>query len=182
MKENQKNLYEGIRDYFEYLEQGQCPDKPADHWESSLEKDHGRIERRSVTTATDLQWMDSKKSWEDLATIIRYQTSRTIGEKTTITDQYYISSMNASAETFAGRIRGHWSIENHLHWSLDVLFREDACQVRKDRAPENLNILRKIALSRLRATPVAQKNFSTRRKSFKAAINPQFLLSVLFGK
>jgi len=182
VKENQKNLYEGIRDYFEYLEQGHCPDKPADQWESSLEKDHGRIERRSVTTVTDLTWMDSKKAWEGLATIIRYRTSRSIGENTTITDQYYISSMNDSAETFAGRIRGHWSIENQLHWSLDVLFREDACQVRKDRAPENLNILRKIALARLRATPVAQKNFSTRRKSFKAAINPQFLLSVLFGK
>ena len=182
VKENQKNLYEGTRDYFEYLEQGRCPDKPADRWESPLEKDHGRIERRSVTTATDLAWMDGKKEWEDLTTIIRYRTSRTIGENTAVTDRYYISSLNASAEMFAGRIRGHWSIENNLHWSLDVLFREDACQVRKDRAPENPNILRKIALAGLRATPVAKKNFSTGRKSFKAAINPHFLLDALFGK
>ena len=90
--------------------------------------------------------------------------------------------MAASAETFGNLIRGHWSIENQLHWSLDVSFREDACKVRKDRAPENLNILRKIALARLRATEVEKKRSSIKRKSFKALINPQFLLSVLFGK
>jgi predicted transposase YbfD/YdcC len=182
VKENQPSLYQDIRDYFEYLEQGPCRDKPADQWESTLEKDHGRIERRSVTTVTNLEWMDGKKAWKDLSVVIRYRTLRTAGENTAITDRYYISSMVASAETFGRTIRGHWSIENRLHWSLDVLFREDASQVKKGRAPENLNILRKIALARLRATPIAQKNFSTKRKSFKAAINPQFLLAVLFGK
>jgi predicted transposase YbfD/YdcC len=68
VKENQPTLYEDIRDCFEYLEEEHCPDQPAGHWESPLEKDHGRIERRSVTTATDLTWMDSKdkKAWKDL--------------------------------------------------------------------------------------------------------------------
>jgi hypothetical protein len=79
-------------------------------------------------------------------------------------------------------IRGHWSIENQLHWSLDVLFREDASQARKDKAPENLNVLRKIALARLRAAEVLEKRFSTKRKIFKASVNPEFLYSVLFGK
>jgi predicted transposase YbfD/YdcC len=60
-------------------------------------------------------------------------------EVTTVTDHYYISNMVTSAEEFAAMIRGHWSIENQLYWSLDVLFREDAFQVRKDRAPENRN-------------------------------------------
>jgi predicted transposase YbfD/YdcC len=87
-----------------------------------------------------------------------------------------------SAETVGSGIRGHWSIENQLHWSLDVLFREDACQVRKDNAPENLNILRKIALARLRATAVPRKRFSTKRKIFNASVNPDFLYAVLFGK
>jgi predicted transposase YbfD/YdcC len=183
VKENQPLLYQDIREYFEYLEQGPCPDKPSECWTGALEKDHGRIERRSVTTVTSLDWLEGKKAWKDLATIIRYRSSRTVGDQTTITDRYYISSMMAPAETFAGVIRGHWSIENRLHWSLDVIFREDASQVRKDRAPENLNILRKIALARLRAAPVPnKKDYSTKRKMFKAAINPQFLLSVLFGK
>jgi predicted transposase YbfD/YdcC len=182
VKENQKTLYQDIRDYFDYLEQGPCPDTPADQWTSALEKDHGRMERRSITTVTALDWLEGKKAWKDLTTIIRYRSSRTMGESTTVTDRYYISSMSATAQTFGRIIRGHWSVENQLHWSLDVLFREDASQVRKGRAPENLNILRKIALARLRATPVSIKGFSTKRKSFKASINPHFLLSVLFGK
>jgi predicted transposase YbfD/YdcC len=90
--------------------------------------------------------------------------------------------MTATAEEFAAMIRGHWSIENQLHWSLDVLFREDASRVSKDRAPENLNILRKIALGRLRATDVPNRRLSTKRKIFKASGNPDFLYSVLFGK
>jgi predicted transposase YbfD/YdcC len=182
VKENQKTLHGDIKDYFEYLEQGPCPDKAADQWHSALEKDHGRIERRSVTTVTSLGWLANKKAWQDLAAIIRYRCSRTVGGVTTVTDRYYISSMAASAERFGSAIRGHWSIENKLHWCLDVQFHEDASQVRKNRAPESLNVLRKIALARLRATPVQQKNLSIKRKSLKAAINPQFLLAVLFGK
>jgi len=182
VKENQGILYQDIREYCEYLEEKPCQDTPADQWTSTLEKDHGRIERRSITTVTGLEWLDSKDSWKDLSTVIRYRTSRTIGESTTVADQYYISSMEASAERFGQIIRGHWSIENQLHWSLDVQFGEDASQIRKDRAPENMNILRKIALALLRATPVPVKRFSTRRKSFKAATNRDFLFSVLFGK
>jgi predicted transposase YbfD/YdcC len=90
--------------------------------------------------------------------------------------------MAAPAETFGRVIRGRWSIENQLRWSLDVLFREDASQIRKGRAPENMNALRKIALAKLRAAEVPIKRFSAKRKSFKAAVNRQFLLKVLFGK
>jgi len=180
VKGNQGTLHEDIREYFEYLGSKEGRREPVDSWTGELEKDHGRIERRSVTAVTDLGWLEGAKAWKGLAAVIRYRSSRTVGEQTTETDRYYISSMAASAKTFARLIRGHWSIENRLHWSLDVLFREDASQVRKDNAPLNLNILRKIALSRLRATPVSQKRFSTKRKIFKARVNPDFHLSVLF--
>jgi predicted transposase YbfD/YdcC len=182
VKENQPLLYQDIREYFEYLDERVCPDTAADQWTGELEKDHGRIERRSVSTVTSLDWLESKRNWEDLATLIRYQCERTVGEVTTVTDHYYISNVVTSAEAFAAMIRGHWSIENQLHWSLDVLFREDASRVRKDRAPENLNILRKIALGRLRAASVPGRRLSTKRKIFKASVNPGFLYSVLFGK
>jgi len=180
VKENQQTLYKDIRDYFAYLESKEGRGEAFDCWKGGLEKDHGRIERRSVMTVTRLDWLEGAKAWKDLSTIIRYQCSRTVGKQTTLTDRYYISSMNASANTFARLVRGHWSIENRLHWSLDVLLREDASQVRKDNAPLNLNILRKIALSKLRAAQVPQKRFSTKRKIFKAAVNPDFHLSVLF--
>jgi len=180
VKGNQAALHEDIREYFEYLESKEGRGEPVDSWTGELEKDHGRIERRSITVVTGLDWLSGAKAWKDLAAIIRYRSNRTAGEQTTVTDRYYISSMAASAKTFAGLIRGHWSIENRLHWSLDVLFREDASKVRKDNAPLNLNILRKIALSRLRATPVPEKRFSTKRKIFKARVNPDFHFSVLF--
>jgi predicted transposase YbfD/YdcC len=180
VKGNQGTLHEDIREYFEYLESKEGRGEPVDSWTGELEKDHGRIERRSISAVTGLGWLSGAKAWKGLAAVIRYRSSRTVGEQTTLTDRYYISSIAASAETFAGLIRGHWSIENRLHWSLDVLFREDASQVRKDNAPLNLNILRKMALSRLRATPVSKKRFSTKRKIFKARVNPDFHLSVLF--
>jgi predicted transposase YbfD/YdcC len=182
VKENQPSLYADIRDYFEYLESKEGCGESCGKWESELEKGHGRIERRSAAVVTQLGWLEGSKAWKDLAAIIRYRCSRTVGEATTITDRYYISSMAADAKTFARLIRGHWSIENRLHWSLDVLFREDASQVKKGNAPLNLNILRKIALSRLRATAVPEKRFSTKRKIFKARVNQVFHLSVLFQK
>jgi predicted transposase YbfD/YdcC len=182
VKENQPTLFQDLRDYFEYLDEQWCRDRAADQWTGEVEKDHGRIERRSVATVTALEWLANKGNWQDLATLVRYRCERTVGGVTTVTDHYYISNMTASAEAFAALIRGHWSIENQLHWSLDVLFREDASQAKKDRAPENLNILRKIALGRLRATGVPDRRLSTKRKIFKASVNPDFLYSVLFGK
>jgi len=180
VKENQPTLHGNIQDYYEYLESKEGRKEPCDRWKSDLEKDHGRIERRSIDVVTELDWLEESKAWKDLSAIIRYRCERTVGEQTSVTDRYYISSMVADAKTFAGLIRGHWSIENRLHWSLDVLFREDASQVKKGRAPLNLNILRKIALSLLRKAPVSQKRFSTKRKIFKARVNPDFHLSVLF--
>jgi predicted transposase YbfD/YdcC len=180
VKENQPTLYQDIRDYFEYLESKEGSTETFDFWKSDLEKDHGRIERRSITAVTRLDWLEGGNAWKDLAAIIRYRCSRTVGEETSVTERYYISSMVVAAKTFGRFIRGHWSIENKLHWSLDVLFREDASQARKDNAPLNLNILRKIALARLRVAQVAQKRFSTKRKVFKARVNPDFHLSILF--
>jgi predicted transposase YbfD/YdcC len=82
-------------------------------------------------------------------------------------------------------IRGHWSIENKLHWSLDVIFREDASRVTKDHGPENLNTLRKLALSLLRAAPSprsGKKKITGPKRQFIAAMNPDYLFTVLFQK
>jgi predicted transposase YbfD/YdcC len=153
VKENQPTLYEEVREYFEYLDERGEKELPEDIWRSEVEKDHGRIERREI---------------------------RTVGEQTTVTDRYYISSLDEDALKFGEIIRGHWSIENQLHWMLDVCFNEDGCRARKDNSPKNLNILRKIALSRLRAID-GGKRVSTRRKMLRASLNPNFLHQVLFG-
>jgi predicted transposase YbfD/YdcC len=72
VKQNQPLLFKDIREYFEYLNERVCPDTAADQWTGELEKDHGRIERRSVSTVTSLEWLESKENWQDLATLIRY--------------------------------------------------------------------------------------------------------------
>jgi predicted transposase YbfD/YdcC len=182
VKENQPTLYANIRDYFTWLEQDTRADKPADQWTSDLEKDHGRIERRSVRTVQQLDWLDNRPDWKDLAAIIHYRCSRTEQEKTTVTDHYYISSMAVNAQRFGQIIRHHWSIENQLHWALDVTFGEDASRARKDNSPVNLNILRKVALSRLRLADAGKKRFSIHRRMMKASLNRDFFFSVLFGK
>ena len=182
VKENQPTLHEEIREYFEMLDDGKrARDMPEDIWESDTEKDHGRIERRRIRTVTDIKFLSVKKQWKDIKTIIEYRCERTVKEETSITHRYYISSKDASAEEFGKIIRNHWSIENNLHWALDVSFREDDCRARKDNSPKNLTILRKIALGRLR-TINAGKRVSVRRKMFRASCNPDFLHKVLFGE
>jgi predicted transposase YbfD/YdcC len=108
-------------------------------------------------------------------TIILYRGRKTKKGERTVSTHYYISNRSASAEEFGGIIRGHWSIEKPLPWMLDVCFGEDGCQVRKDRAAENLNEMRKMALYLLRTTAVPEKQF-------RATISDEFLHDVLFGR
>jgi predicted transposase YbfD/YdcC len=98
------------------------------------------------------------------------------------TDQYYISSGDFSAEEFLKYIRGHWSIENQLHWLLDVVFREDECRVRKGNGALNLNILRKRALHRLRNMMMEKKRVSAKRRMMHAALDSGFLCEALFSE
>ena len=181
VKENQPVLHEEIKEYFMFLDEGKHKELPEDIWESGLEKDHGRIEKRRIRTACDIGFLTGKKLWKDIKTIIEYRCERTAGGETTITYKYYISSKDASADEFGRIIRNHWSIENNLHWALDVSFGEDRCQARKDNSPKNLTVLRKIALGRLRAIN-AGKRVSIKRKMFRASLNPDFLQKVLFGE
>jgi predicted transposase YbfD/YdcC len=100
---------------------------------------------------------------------------------TTVTNWYFISNKDVSAEALGKDTWGHWGIENGPHWMLDVNFREDGCRARKDNSPKNLNILRKIALSRLKAID-GEKQVSVKCKMLRAGLVPDFLLKVLFGE
>ncbi|WP_411046416.1 ISAs1 family transposase, partial [Treponema primitia] len=96
--------------------------------------------------------------------------------------KHKLIDLEADAQRFAQVIRGHWAIENQLHWALDVTFGEDASRARKDHSPVNLNILRKTALSRLRMADAGKKQFSIHRRMFKASMNKNYFFTVLFGK
>jgi predicted transposase YbfD/YdcC len=147
----------------------------------------GRREKREVRTVTDIDWMAGKEDWLDLKTIIQYRCWRTIDGERTMTDRYYINNADMDAQECYRYLRGHWPIENQLYWCLDVIFREDASQVTSCHGPENLNILRKMALGLLRAAPDPRSSGKKRKmagpkRRFTAAMNPGYMLTVLFGK
>lgn len=104
---------------------------------------------------------------------------RTLGDKTETEIHFYLTSLNANAPQFARAARGHWSVENSLHWTLDVTFREDEARARKDHAAQNFATLRKIALNLIK-TDKARKG-SIRAKRRIAALDETYLLQLLLG-
>jgi len=172
LKGNQGHLLEDVTTYFDYPE-----GLSHEEWRGPWEKNHGRIERRSIVTAP-ANWLEDKAKWLDIQTIICSTSVWQVGRKETVAKRYYVSSLQATPEYFAKLIREHWSIENHLHWALDVIFREDACRVKKDNSPLNLNILRKLALPILHACKLGR--MSAKHKMLKAARSPVFLDKLLF--
>ena len=180
LKDNQQILHEDVAEYFDWLEKEKPSDEKYDCFKSGVEKCHGRIEKREITVAS-ADWLEQRRDWEDINSIIRYRCTRVIDGKEIVAVRHYISSFDSSAEDFSKIIRGHWSIENQLHWVLDVVFREDAARCRKDNSPLNMNVLRKTAITLLRANTYG-KRLGYRKKMFKAALNPEFLASIIFKK
>lgn len=172
LKENQSALYHDAELYFRDIpsEITSC---------ETLEKDHGRLERRTYYLLTERAWEYEWEKWTNLNGIGMVKTH--VREKDTVREdtRYFITSLTDVAE-FADAVRKHWSIENQLHWNLDVIFREDAARARKDNSPLNMNILRKTALALLEQAKFGR--LSKKKMMFKAALNPQVLLEILFPK
>ena len=177
LKDNHLTLHDDVKDYFDWIEKEKPKSERYDTWKSKPEKGHGRIETREVLVAS-ADWLEQKEQWADISTIIRYRCTREINGTKTINTQHYISSFDTSAEDFSNIIRGHWSIENQLHWMLDVVFKEDSARAKKDNSPLNLNVIRKIALSVLNTIKI--NRLSVRKKMMKATRDPDFLSRLLF--
>ena len=105
------------------------------------------------------------------------QSERRIQGKVSLETRYFISSLPSNAVQIAAAVRSHWTIENALHWVLDVSFREDACRIRKDHAPENLAIVRHLALNLLSQDKSTRRGVAAKRK--KAAWDDNYLIQVL---
>lgn len=178
VKENQHFLYESIDDHFNWLDREGFPEESCECWIGKTEKNHGRIERREVICAPG-EWLSADADWAGIKTIIRSRTVRLTGDGEVFCDRFYISSFDTDAEGYGYLIKSHWSIENRLHWMLDVVFREDGARARKDNSPLNMNVLRKIALSTLKSADAGRK-LSVKRKSLKAALDSRFLEDVIF--
>ena len=151
--------------YFESL--------PAEQTAITKEKGHGRIEKREYFLETDIEWLPQKANWMKLNAIGAVKSTVFEKVETRVEARYFITSLN-DVNRFADAVRKHWSIENQLHWQLDVTFGEDDSRARKDTSPLNLNVLRKTALALLQE--VDWGRIGLKKKMFIAALNPDKLL------
>src|SRR5215212_6716285 len=149
---------------------------------TTVEKDHGRIERRRCRAIGDpayLAYIDPDHAWPSLQSVVCIESTRRIGDHVSIELRHYLSSLPPDARRLNRVVRSHWGIENRLHWVLDLVFREDSSRVRADHAPENLAIIRHLALNLLRRDPSRRTGLKNAR--FQAALNDAYLRSILDG-
>jgi predicted transposase YbfD/YdcC len=151
LKENQGTLYDDVVLLFDDLAQSGYQDYPYDRAETT-DKGHGRVDvRQCWTIAGDvIRGLPSAAGWTNLRCVVKVRAERHPPETTEVETRYYISSLKGDAKQALHVKRTHWSIENALHWVLDIAFREDESRVRKDNGPQNFAILRHIALSLLK--------------------------------
>ena len=146
LKGNQESLNEDVR---LFMDDPATPVAQA----TQTNKGHGRIEIRTASVSDDVDWLKERHQWPGLAAVGKITASRQIGERTSVESRYYLLSQVCSPERFNSIAREHWGIENRLHWMLDVVFNEDQSRNRKDHCPENLALMRKLALNLARLEP-----------------------------
>jgi predicted transposase YbfD/YdcC len=122
--------------------------------------------------------LPNQSKWQGLTTVVMVQRERRLWNKTTTEVCFYITSLGAEATLLAQAIRAHWSIENSLHWVLDVTFGEDQSRIRNGHGPENIGLLRRLSLNLLKREPSKQ---SLTQKRYRAAMDNDFVIRVLLG-
>jgi predicted transposase YbfD/YdcC len=166
LKENQGKLYEDVKELFAGADEVAFREVPHDS-AREVTKDHGRLEIRECCVLSDSEYLNYVRrveDWKNLRSVVRICTE-VRHEHTTVSREtrYFISSLAGSAQDMIDAVRGHWGIENGLHWILDVTFREDDSRVRKDHAPENFAILRHMALNILNRARKGKESIKTMR-------------------
>ena len=168
LKSNHRHLCLGVASWFEKSLADGFAKQPHSHYlEPAGPSSHGRIEQREHwVMAVPEHLKRATQAWAGLQTIAMVRRQRQVAGCLSSEDSYYISSLPLStgAEVLAKAVRSHWAVENELHWSLDVGFREDACQVRKDYAPANLACIRRMALTQLRQETTKKLGIQGKRR------------------
>lgn len=145
-----------------------------------ISQGHGRQECRTIWATEDIQWFTDRKQWANLRTLIRVSCERTVEEQHSQEYHYYISSLpSGDVERLLGYIRSHWSIENRLHWCLDISFSDDDRRIRSGYGAENFSRLSRIGLNLLKAEKTLKGGLQTKRLT--CGWDHDYLLKVLSG-
>lgn len=178
VKDNQPGLAEAIHLWFDSAIGG-TSDRP--FWENvQTEKDHGRLETRRCLVTGDVGWLvDQGQHWSGIRSLVMVESTREIigSAKVSVERRYFISSLPAKTALLSKHVRAHWSIENSMHWVLDVAFREDDCRIRCGDAAHNFAILRRIALNALKNDKSTKIGVAAKRR--KAGWGTDYLSTVL---
>lgn len=175
VKGNQPTLQEEIRNYFIWAK-ADAIEHGGLRYHEEMEQGHGRITKWRVWSS-DAGWFEGKSDWPLLRTFVCVERTHIRPETTKTEQAYFISRLQENADTFLRLVRNHWSIENQLHWTLDVSFHEDACLLHSPNVAVNLSLLRKMALAIIRSD--SSRKASVNRKRKLAAIDDRFALSLL---
>lgn len=183
LKGNHGVFKEEVKEYFEDAIENEFKEIKYSK-KVTLEKGHGRIEKREYIQTNDIDWFAEKHLWKKLTSIGMVKRTVTIKEKITVETFYYISSLNTpetgECDIFAKAVRNHWGVES-CHWILDVVFREDDSRVRINNGAANQSMLKKIALNILKQENVSKKKRSLKLKRFKASLDEEFLDKIVIG-
>lgn len=155
VKNNQPNLAEALRDFFEQFKN--APERTPHTAVQTVEKDHGRLETRRCYAFDQLACLSKPEQWPGLKSFAVIESERCLRGKTTRERRFYISSLPPDADRLLRAIRAHWSVENNLHWCMDVAFADDQMRARTGHAAHNLAVLKHITLNLIRLAPVQRK-------------------------
>jgi len=178
LKENQPKLYDSVVSHFDEAHEEGWEGNSLDFAES-IEKSHGRHEERRCWVSYEMEAIENSDQWKKLTSVVMIESERSVNEKTTLEYRYYLSSSKKDAEYLLQASRRHWSIENSLHWVLDLSFREDESRIRKGFAAQNTAILRHIALNLLKKETTTKVGIQNKR--LMAGWDDLYLRKVLGG-
>jgi predicted transposase YbfD/YdcC len=177
VKDNQPRLAESIEDFWRSFRA-----HPAEHtphaFAQTVEKDHGRIETRRCYVFDQLECLDNPSQWKGLRCFAVVESERTLGGKTTSERRFYLSSLTPDAKRIAHAVRSHWSVENSLHWIMDVAFNDDRMRARTQNAAHNLAVIKQMTLNLIRLDPIKRQG-GIKARRFIAATSDQYRAHLL---
>ena len=170
LKGNQGAAFEEIKSFLDDAVNRRAKELAA---KETVEKGHGRLETRRYWQTEELSWFADRDKWEGLQSVGLVESVREKNGQRSVERRYYLCSLKRDVEKFARAVRGHWAIENQLHWVLDMVFAEDQSRARTENAAENLAGLRRLAVNLLRKDKKCTR--SVKGKLMRAAIDPDYL-------